>query len=127
MKKVLVIEDNADNLRLITYALKRAGYQILSAGTGEEGIETALRELPIFIVMDINLPGIDGLETTGRIRNTEVLKNIPVIAVTSYAMAGDRERALEAGCDGYLEKPIDPLTVADKIHHMLGEVKGRMG
>ena len=119
MKKVLVIEDNKDNLRLITYALKRSGYEVVAAETGEEGIELALRERPFFIVMDIALPGIDGLETTRRIRNSEINDTIPVIAITSYAMQGDRERIVAAGCNGYLEKPIDPLTVVATIHDIL--------
>lgn len=119
MKKVLVIEDNPDNLRLITYALKRAGYEVISAGSGEEGIEIALRERPFFIIMDVNLPGIDGLETTKRIRESEIDGNIPIIAITSYAMLGDREKALDAGCNGYIEKPIDPLTIVEKIQEII--------
>lgn len=119
MKKVLVIEDNKDNLRLITYALKRSGYEVVAAETGEEGIELALRERPFFIVMDIALPGIDGLETTRKIRNSEINDTIPVIAITSYAMQGDRERIVAAGCNGYLEKPIDPLTVVATIQDIL--------
>ncbi|MEN2986007.1 MAG: response regulator [Thermodesulfovibrionaceae bacterium] len=119
MKKVLVIEDNPDNLRLITYALKRAGYEVVHAESGEEGVEMALSEKPFFIIMDINLPGIDGLEATKRIRALEEIKNIPIIAITSFAMAGDRERILSAGCNGYLEKPIDPLTVVESIHKFL--------
>lgn len=121
MKKVLVIEDNADNLRLISYALKRAGYEVISAGTGEEGIETALRDNPHFIVMDINLPGIDGIEATKRIRQIKEIKNIPVIAITSYVMTGDNERILAGGCNGYLEKPIDPLTVVERIQEIIHE------
>ncbi|MDW7999204.1 MAG: response regulator [Thermodesulfovibrio sp.] len=119
MRKVLVIEDNTDNLRLITYALKRAGYEVVYAQTGEEGVEKALKEKPFFIIMDINLPGIDGLEATKRIRALEEVKDIPIIAMTSYAMVGDREKMLSAGCNGYLEKPIDPLTVVDSIHKFL--------
>ncbi len=117
--KVLVIEDNPDNLRLITYALKRAGYEVISAGTGEEGIDLAIKERPYFIIMDINLPGIDGIEATRRIRSSEIDGKIPIIAITSYAMMGDREKALEAGCTGYIEKPIDPLTVMEKIHKII--------
>lgn len=119
MKKVLVIEDNPDNLRLISYALKRAGYEIISAETGEEGIEVAKKERPFFIIMDIGLPGMDGIATTRKIKELSEIKDIPIIAITSFAMAGDRERILEAGCDGYLEKPIDPLTVMDSIHSVL--------
>jgi CheY-like chemotaxis protein len=120
MKKVLVIEDNKDNLLLITLALKQKGYEVVSVQTGEEGIEAALRERPFFIIMDINLPGIDGLETTRRIRMTEIKESIPIIAITSYAMLGDREKIMDAGCNGYFEKPIDPITIVDKIHKILG-------
>jgi CheY-like chemotaxis protein len=116
VKKVLVVEDNRDNLRIVQYALQRAGYEVISAGSGEEGVELAVKEKPCFIIMDINLPGIDGIETTRRIRNSEADGSIPVIAVTSYAMTGDRERIMKAGCNGYIEKPIDPITIMDRIH-----------
>lgn len=119
MKKVLVIEDNKDNLLLITLALKQHGYEVISSLSGEEGVEAALRERPLFIIMDINLPGIDGLEATKRIRESEIQSSIPIIAITSYAMLGDRERIMEAGCDGYFEKPIDPITIMDKIHKII--------
>ncbi len=120
MKKVLVIEDNKDNLKLISYALKRSRYEVISAETGEEGIMMAKEEEPFFIIMDINLPGIDGIETTRRIRSSDIDSHIPIIAMTSYAMAGDKERILQAGCNGYIEKPIDPLSVIDRIHKILG-------
>jgi CheY-like chemotaxis protein len=122
MKKVLVIEDNRDNMRLITYALERSGYKVVPAETGEEGIELAIRERPCFIIMDINLPVIDGLETTRRIRASEADGEIPIIAITSFAMYGDRDKVLDAGCTAYFEKPIDPLTIVDKIHTLLGLV-----
>ncbi|BCR03428.1 hypothetical protein DESUT3_04970 [Desulfuromonas versatilis] len=120
MKQVLVIEDNPENLRLISYALKRGGYGIVSAETGEEGIELVASTRPEFIIVDISLPGIDGLEVTRRIRRGEAEGRIPIIAITSLAMAGDRERVLEAGCDGYFEKPIDPLTIMERIHRITG-------
>lgn len=120
MNKVLVIEDNQDNLRLITYALERSGYEVIATGTGEEGVELAIRELPFFIVMDINLPGIDGLEATRRIRSSKADGTIPIIAITSFAMYGDRDKVLEAGCTAYFEKPIDPLTIVEKIHAVIG-------
>ena len=119
MKKVLVIEDNSDNLRLITYALRRSGYEVIAANTGLRGVELAVAERPAFIIMDINLPDIDGLEATRRIRQSGVNGTIPIIAITSNAMAGDMDRALNAGCTGYFEKPIDPLTIIDKIHKLL--------
>ncbi len=119
MKKVLVVEDNKDNLDLISYALRRGGYEVISAGTGEEGVELAIKEKPSFILMDINLPGIDGLEATRRVRNSEADGRIPIIAITSYAMRGDMEKILSAGCDGYFEKPIDPLTIVEQISKIL--------
>jgi len=120
MKKVLVVEDNKDNMRLITYALLKEGYEVLPAGTGEEGVELALRERPFFIIMDINLPTIDGLEATRRIRTSEIDGSIPIIAITSYAMYGDRNKIIEAGCNACFEKPIDPLTIVDMIHKAIG-------
>lgn len=120
MKKVLVIEDNLDNMRLITYALERSGYEVIAAETGEEGVELAIRELPFFIIMDINLPGIDGLEATRRIRASKANGTIPIIAITSFAMFGDRGKVLEAGCSAYFEKPIDPLTIVKSIHAAIG-------
>jgi two-component system, cell cycle response regulator DivK len=119
MKKVLVVEDNSDNLRLITYALERHGYEVIAAETGVRGVELAISERPLFIVMDIDLPDIDGYEATKRIRASEANGRIPIIAITSYAMAGDMDRVLAAGCTGYFEKPIDPLTIIDKIHALL--------
>ncbi|MDO9308362.1 MAG: response regulator [Deltaproteobacteria bacterium] len=120
MKKVLVVEDNRDNLRLISYALRRHDYEVISADTGIKGVEMAVAEHPAFIIMDINLPGIDGLEATRRIRKSGANGTIPIIAITSYAMAGDMDLVLAAGCNGYFEKPIDPLTIMDKIHALLG-------
>jgi len=119
MKKVLVVEDNKDNLRLITYALERRGYEVIAAETGIRGVELAISERPLFIVMDINLPDIDGYEATRRIRASVSNGKIPIIAITSYAMAGDMDRILAAGCTGYFEKPIDPLTIIDKINALL--------
>ena len=120
MKRVLVIEDNLDNMRLITYALERSGYEVIPAETGEEGVELAIRERPCFIIIDINLPGIDGLEATRRIRASEADGDVPIIAITSFAMYGDRKKVLEAGCTAYFEKPIDPLTIVEKIHAAIG-------
>jgi CheY-like chemotaxis protein len=119
MKKVLVVEDNSDNLRLISYALTRHGYEVIAADTGIKGVEMAISERPAFIIMDINLPDIDGLEATRRIRKSSSNGDIPIIAITSYAMAGDMDMVLDAGCTGYFEKPIDPLTIMDRIHTLL--------
>lgn len=119
MKTVLVVEDNPDNRELVTLALKRSGYEVVCAETGEEGVEMALRLKPYFILMDIALPGIDGIEATRRIRASAANGSIPIIAVTSYAMRGDMERVLAAGCNGYFEKPIDPLRIVADIHEIL--------
>ena len=119
MKLALVIEDNHDNLRLITYALKRGGYEVISAETGEAGVELAGKQKPSFVVVDINLPGIDGIEVTRRIRRSELCRNVPIIAITSHAMFGDRDKIIASGCNGYFEKPIDPLTIMDKIHEII--------
>ncbi len=122
MKKALIVEDNPDNLRLMTYVLKRKGYEVLSAEDGEEGVKTASGTRLDLIIMDIMLPGIDGMETTRRIRASELDSIIPIIAMTSYAMRGDREKILAAGCNGYIEKPIDPLRVMTEIEKIiLGE------
>ena len=115
MKKVLVIEDNRDNLRLLTYVLTRSGYEVIAAETGEEGVERAMRDRPLFVLVDINLPDIDGFEVTRRIKEADAAGSLPVIAITSHAMLGDRDRILAAGCTGYFEKPIDPLTIMDRI------------
>ncbi len=120
MNKVLVIEDNPDNMKLITYALKRGGYEVVSAESGELGVELAVSGAPCFIVVDINLPGIDGIETIRRIRNSASGAQVPIVAITSHAMCGDRERILRAGCNAYFEKPIDPLTIVAKIHDAIG-------
>lgn len=122
MPKALVIEDTPDNMRLITFLLNRSGYETIEAGTGQKGIELALaKPRPDFIILDIQLPDMDGNEVLAAIRNSETNGSIPIIAMTSYAMSGDREKLLAAGCNGYLEKPIDPLKVIEQIHEILGE------
>ncbi|MEJ1355003.1 MAG: response regulator [Candidatus Sedimenticola sp. (ex Thyasira tokunagai)] len=121
MTTALVIEDNEDNMVLITRLLKSAGYQTLEAMTGLAGLELAIAEQPDFILLDIQLPDIEGTEVVSRLRTTTEGKDIPVIAVTSYAMAGDRERLLAAGCSGYIEKPINPMLVIDQIKRITGE------
>ncbi len=123
MSNVLVVEDNVDNLTLVTYSLRRAGYTVIPAKTGEEGFDLAVRNVPAFILMDVNLPGIDGIETTRRIRGNKRCRKVPIIAVTSFAMVGDRERILAAGCNGYIEKPIDPLSFVHQIEIIIGADK----
>jgi CheY-like chemotaxis protein len=119
MTVVLVIEDNEKNRYLISFLLKAEGYEVIESVTGEDGVERTIREHPDLVLMDIQLPGIDGYEATRRIRASPIGQNIPIIALTSYAMSGDRERALAAGCTGYVEKPINPDTIMDEIKKFL--------
>ncbi len=121
MKKVLVIEDNEKNMYLICFILERMGLFPIRATSGEEGVERALADRPDLILMDIQLPGIDGREAVRRIRQAEAGKTVPIVAITSYAMAGDRERLLQAGCTGYIEKPINPETIMPEISAFLEE------
>lgn len=118
--KVLVVEDNPQNMKLITFVLKKFGHEVIEALSGLEGVEKATQINPELILMDIQLPDIDGLEATRRIRNNESFRKVPIIAITSYAMAGDREKVIEAGCNGYFEKPINPLTIIKDIEKVIG-------
>ncbi|HOP40683.1 MAG TPA: response regulator [Geobacteraceae bacterium] len=121
MKTALIIEDNEDNMRLITLLLEKSAYLTLQAFTGMQGYEMALRNKPDFIILDIQLPDMEGTEVLRKIRASEIENRIPVIAMTSYAMSGDRERLLAAGCDGYIEKPIDPERVITQIRGVIGD------
>ena len=120
----LVVEDNEDNMVLITMLLHKSGYETIWAETGLKGVQLALEREPDFVLLDIQLPDIDGTEVLKRIRalNTDVA-GVPIIAMTSYAMAGDREKLLAAGCDGYIEKPIDPMRVIAQIQSIVGSPK----
>lgn len=115
MKKILIIEDNEDNLYLIEFILKKYDLDIISAKNGYDGLKMAMNEDPDLILMDIQLPDINGLEVTKLIRNIEKCKSIPILAITSYAMTGDRQKSLDAGCTGYIEKPLNPETFADSV------------
>lgn len=122
MPRALIIEDTPDNMVLITFILHKNGYETIEAETGQKGIDLALaKPQPDFIILDIQLPDINGEEVLKIIRNSEVSGSIPIIAMTSYAMSGDRDRLIAAGCNGYIEKPIDPMTVMDQIREVLGE------
>ena len=120
-KKILYIEDNEQNLYLVTYILQKSGYEVIAARDGQQGIEAASRIQPALILLDIQLPGMDGYAVARKLREAGVLADTPIIAVTSYAMVGDRERALEAGCTGYIEKPINPETFLSQIELHLRE------
>jgi two-component system, cell cycle response regulator DivK len=112
---VLVIEDNEQNLYLTTFLLEKGGFKVVPARSGPEGIKLAGELKPDLVLLDIQLPEIDGYTVAHEIRRNPVLKDVPVVAVTSYAMVGDRERILEAGCTGYIEKPINPDTFVGQI------------
>lgn len=114
-KRILIIEDQPDNRQIMRDALAASGYESVEACTGEEGLELAGSEKPDLILMDIQLPGIDGYEVTRRIRRDATLDHIPIIAVTSYALSGDDQKAFDAGCDGYLTKPVSPRLLLAKI------------
>jgi two-component system, cell cycle response regulator DivK len=116
MKKVLVIEDNEANMYLTKFILEKNGFSVLEERTGLSGIERAIQDKPDLILMDIQLPDINGMEATKRIRSSVLGNNVPIVAITSYAMTGDRDKTLEAGCNGYIEKPINPDTFMKEIN-----------
>ena len=117
---VLVVEDNDLNMELITDVLSLAGFRILTAIYAEKALEIAAESHPDLILMDVQLPGMDGLEATKRLKADPATASIPVVAVTSLAMRGDREKIEEAGCAGYLTKPIDIKTFADEVKKFIG-------
>ncbi|MBF0476640.1 MAG: response regulator [Deltaproteobacteria bacterium] len=118
-KTILVVEDNEINMKLVKTLLTIKNYIVLEAGDGEKGIELARIHKPDLILMDIQLPGMDGLTATQAIKSEADLSCIPIVALTSHAMRGDEERALAAGCSGYITKPIDTRSFLAKIHAFL--------
>ena len=118
-KTILIVEDEPRNLKLLRDLLQRFGYEILEALDGEQGVKLAGEKIPDLILMDIMMPKMDGLEATRIIKADTKTKHIPIIALTSYAMKGDREKTIEAGCDGYIAKPIDIKEVLKAIEHYL--------
>jgi two-component system, cell cycle response regulator DivK len=119
-QRVLVVEDNRDNMRLIVDVLESLDYDVIQAEDGERGVSLTDSERPDLILMDLSLPKMDGWAATRAIKANDELKQIPVIALTAHAMVGDRERALEAGCDDYLTKPIDLQILATMLTTFLG-------
>ena len=118
-KKILLVEDNEVNRRLAGFLLRSQGYQVIEATTAQAAFDMIPNSRPDLIVMDIQLPGMDGLEATTKLKAEPATANIPVIAVTSYAMAGDRDKALAAGCSGYVTKPIDKTIFLAEISRHL--------
>ncbi len=119
--RILVVEDNRDNRELVVKVLARKGYEVAEAETAEEALALAAADPPDLILMDLNLAGMSGFEATRRLKADPRLKRVPVVAVTAYAMVGDRERALEAGCDGYIPKPVDVRRLPEQVSHFLRE------
>ena len=117
---ILVVEDNPVNRRLVEFLLRSNGYQVREASTAQEAFEILKTERPDLILMDVQLPGMDGLEATRKLKANAETRDIPVVAVTSYAMTGDREKALAAGCAGYITKPIDKATFVQEVAARLG-------
>jgi CheY-like chemotaxis protein len=120
-RPILIIEDNAQNLYLMRYLLEQNGFAVVAAQDGRQGIEMARSVDPLAILLDIQLPLMDGYAVAGELRKCERLNGVPIIAVTSYAMLGDREKALQAGATDYIEKPIDPDTFVDQLRRHVQE------
>ena len=118
-KRILVVEDQEDNRQILRDLLANAGYDMIEADDGEKAVAAAVRERPDLILMDIQLPVLDGYGATRRIKADPDLKAIPIIAVTSYALSGDEAKALEAGCDSYVPKPFSPRALLAKIREFL--------
>lgn len=121
MARILLVEDNEMNRDMLSRRLSRRGYEVLLAVDGQEGVDKAMGERPDLILMDMSLPVLDGWEATRKLKAEEGVREIPVIALTAHAMAGDREKALEAGCDDYDTKPIELPRLLEKIQALLGE------
>jgi CheY-like chemotaxis protein len=117
--KILIIEDNKQNMYLMTYLLKSYGYEVIQSDNGIDGIRQAKETRPQAILLDIQLPQLNGYQVATELRKDSSLSEIPIIAVTSYAMPGDKERALAAGATGYIEKPIDPSTFISQLQEYL--------
>jgi len=126
--KILVIEDNEQNLYLTTFILEKHGYEVIQAREGSEGIRLAGQVKPDLILLDIQLPEMDGYAVALALRSSPALDGVPIVAVTSYAMVGDRERILATGCTGYIEKPINPDTFVAQVEaHLPDGTSGRGG
>jgi CheY-like chemotaxis protein len=118
-QRILVVEDNEQNLYLVTWILEKHGHEVVPARDGREGIALANEIRPALILLDIQLPQMDGYAVARALRSRPELDRVPIVAVTSYAMAGDRERILAAGCNGYIEKPINPQSFVEEVEqHM---------
>jgi two-component system cell cycle response regulator DivK len=118
-QRILIVEDQEDNRAILRDLLGAAGFELIEATTGEEGVALTARERPDLILMDIQLPVMDGYEATRRIKSDAALRPIPIIAVTSYALSGDEAKARAAGCDAYVSKPFSPRQLLAKVRELL--------
>ncbi len=125
--RILLIEDNAQNRYLTTFLLRQRGHEVLVAETGPRGLAMAKESRPDLILLDIQLPGMDGHAVARALKSDPLLKAVPIVAVTSYAMVGDREKCLAAGAEGYIEKPIDPDSFVAEVERFLGPAQDRAG
>jgi two-component system cell cycle response regulator DivK len=119
---ILLVEDNEDNRAIYRTILAYGGFTVIEAVDGEEAIEQARRELPALILMDISIPKIDGWQATRTLKLDPSTRHIPVIALTAHALASDQDRAVEAGCDGYLAKPVEPRRVLEEVRRLLARI-----
>lgn len=122
-RTVLIVEDNEDNRIVYSTILRHHGFVVREALDGEEGIAKAQRDLPDIILMDISIPIIDGWEVTRQLKASEATRHIPIVALTAHAMPGDRERAMDVGCDGYLAKPCEPRAVLAEVNRLIGQAR----
>ncbi len=118
-KKILIVEDNPVHMKLIEMTLRAKNYTLLKATDGEEALDMAIRERPNLIIMDMNLPGMTGFEVSKKLRENPAFSHTPIIAITAYAMARDREMVIESGCDTYLTKPIDTRELPELVAKLL--------
>jgi two-component system cell cycle response regulator DivK len=121
MAKILMVEDEPKNMKLLRDLLQRFGYETIEAGDGEEGVALTRKIKPDLILMDIMMPKLDGLEATRILKADAATRDIPVVALTAFAMSGDRERALEAGCNGYITKPLDVRGLLSTVRQFLAQ------
>lgn len=121
--RVLIVEDNVDNYELVRFLLERAGYHVLSAANGVEGVETTKRERPDLVLMDLSMPEMDGWKATAHLKSDETTRRIPVLALTAHTLPGDRKRAIDAGCDGYISKPINVASFDKLVATLLRQAR----
>ena len=121
--RVLIVEDNVDNFELVRFLLERAGYQVLSAANGVEGVDAAKREQPDLVLMDLSMPEMDGWRATAQMKAEETTRHIPVLALTAHTLPGDRKRAIDAGCDGYISKPINVASFDKLVATLLRQAR----